>query len=1627
MHGRIFLSLIVATTLCLWGVDNASAQSEFGSGIGQSPPANTSLQSGRNTDYERHNQAIQNFNESINAINAGKLNTLAPIPDTMPQMPIGRPATVPYSPSILAPAAFVNPLYPPGIGFNPNVNYAVPNFAQSPNIRKFVDKLPGLGVQGCTLGTGVAPNVVGGTCNQNNLGQFIPIAMPDTATFTGGATYPASDYYQIGVAQYSRKMHSDLPATTLRGYYIMNDAATDPALGGTPQYLGPAILSRAYHPDKATAPGNTALGVLPIANGKPTRLKVTNHLPLSNTPQASLFLPVDGTLMGAGPGPKDLTGAACDYGTQICADYPQNRIAVHLHGGRTPWISDGTPYQWFTPANDPSPYHKGDSFQNVPDMVNNSGTPCAVGASGSATCFAPAVNDGTGTLYYSNEQSARLMFYHDHAVGITRLNVLAGLAAPYLLVDQIEDDLIDGTNASGVFGTAAPAKILPDNGGGVYRYGIPLVFQDKAFVNDVTTPPGAGFPANYLPTPKTLTNDPNWYAVTTFPSGVYPGGGSLWVGHEYMPIENIFDPTGNTPFGRWDYAPFLIPPAVPKNLTLPTPSIIPEAFGDTAVVNGTAFPYITLNSDPYRFRMLSAGNDRSLNLQLYSASVPTATVTFTGGGCTTLPIASTQVKSTGPNTGVITGITLLSPGVCTSAPTVTITDVAGHVPTTVATATATFLNGALTGAFTITNPGAGYLAGTICKGLGATVPPAGFTWQGLCTEVAMVPAAPNSAYPTWPIDGRDGGVPDPTTQGPVWIQIGNEAGLLARTALWPQQPIDYDYNRQNIPPQGVSSRALLLMGAMRADVIVDFSSYAANDFIIVYNDAPAPMPGFWTLNDYYTNDPDQTSVGGSVPTPPGFGPNTRTLMQIGFTGTHTSTLPSFFSSALPGFDRKSPIGAYLFPIPGPTPDGAGLTALNGMLPKAFALSQDHILVPQTLYNAAYGAGFATSDNYVQGIQETLALQVPTTVASLKAVPGGGYTVPPTIAIVGGGCTTTPTATAGLNPMGPVSLVTAGSGYTSTPTITFGPPLAGGVQATGVVELSGGIPTAITIVEPGSNYDTTATAVAPTCTISGGGGTGATCLVQLASAGLVGSITVTNPGAGCTSQPYAFFTAAPGDRGTGAAATVLLKGALVMTGKNITEGSDPDFGRVNIQLGSTPNALTPSVGAGPVIGIARYIDPPTEIVNNGEVTLWRFTHLGVDSHAVHVHLFDMQVINRVDYTNVIKPPYQDEIGWRDVIRTNPFEDIMVAFKPVAMVLPFPLPQSNRLLDPSTPVNSPTNFLPILPPLGVPAVAQVNNTVTNFGYEYVWHCHLLGHEENDMMRPIVFNILPVPTANGPAVAFNPTLGLYHVAIRRADNKIYVGTANVGGILNSDFAPLPTGTTATAPSIAWDPLHQKIIIANKGFATTNLWISSMNANGTGFSGWTMVAAGTTASPAIAWNSTTNQLQYSLLGAGNTAWVGSINYNGTTFSAPTQTALTGAVVASAPAMAIASTGTPGKIYLAARSTTLNRIIVNSITSDLLTQHGWSTFPTGTTALAVSAAWNGTTSKLELVEKGANSNNVFKAAVDAALGVFTGWTQVTGAVTTDVPAVGIDPALAPENIFTINGGNVSGYTTAAM
>jgi DNA-directed RNA polymerase specialized sigma24 family protein len=54
----------------------------------------------------------------------------------------------------------------------------------------------------------------------------------------------------------------------------------------------------------------------------------------------------------------------------------------------------------------------------------------------------PDPGPGSMTFFYTNQQSARLMFYHDHAYGITRLTVYAGEEAGYLISDPAEQYLI---------------------------------------------------------------------------------------------------------------------------------------------------------------------------------------------------------------------------------------------------------------------------------------------------------------------------------------------------------------------------------------------------------------------------------------------------------------------------------------------------------------------------------------------------------------------------------------------------------------------------------------------------------------------------------------------------------------------------------------------------------------------------------------------------------------------------------------------------------------------------------------------------------------------------------------------------------------------------------------------------------------------------------------------------------------------------------------------------------------------------------------------------------------------------------------------------------------------------------
>jgi spore coat protein A, manganese oxidase len=331
-----------------------------------------------------------------------------------------------------------------------------------------------------------------GPAAQNEIGQYVPLATKHSIKFAGA---PA-DLYNVGVTQFSQLMHPDLPGKT--DFFGYTDMFTFDR-----KYLAGAIVA---------------------TRGTPVLLTVTNLLPNRH------ILPVDPTIMA---GPNGL----------MVGDLPTNRIATHLHGGLTPWFSDGTPFQWFTPTG-----KHGESFMNVPGF--------------------PAL-PGTGTYYYPNDQSARLVWYHDHAIGITRLNAYAGIASAYIIIDDFETALVS-------------SGLLPD------LVGIPLVIQDKGFV-----------PRNIL------RQDPTWR---------WGDPGSLWYPHDYE--VTTFEGGATNQKGRWDWGPTVDEPSQGTQ-PLPKVSAIPEAFFDTIVINGGVYPKVSVPPKRVRFRLLNGSQARFYHLNLY--------------------------------------------------------------------------------------------------------------------------------------------------------------------------------------------------------------------------------------------------------------------------------------------------------------------------------------------------------------------------------------------------------------------------------------------------------------------------------------------------------------------------------------------------------------------------------------------------------------------------------------------------------------------------------------------------------------------------------------------------------------------------------------------------------------------------------------------------------------------------------------------------------------------------------------------------------------------------------------------------------------------------------------------------
>jgi FtsP/CotA-like multicopper oxidase with cupredoxin domain len=162
--------------------------------------------------------------------------------------------------------------------------------------------------------------------------------------------------------------------------------------------------------------------------------------------------------------------------------------------------------------------------------------------------------------------------------------------------------------------------------------------------------------------------------------------------------------------------------------------------------------------------------------------------------------------------------------------------------------------------------------------------------------------------------------------------------------------------------------------------------------------------------------------------------------------------------------------------------------------------------------------------------------------------------------------------------------------------------------------------------------------------------------------------------------------------------------------------------------------------GPVIILLngqKWSAPLSERSAVGSTEEWIVANLTMDTHPIHLHLVQFQLLNRQDFnmeeyqlrweelngtppldhpTKVLPvqpyltgppiPPDPNERGWKDTVRMNPNQvtRILVRFAPQDV--------------PVGAVSSGDNLYPFNPSVGP---------------GYVWHCHIIDHEDNEMMRP------------------------------------------------------------------------------------------------------------------------------------------------------------------------------------------------------------------------------------------------------------------------------------------------------
>ncbi|MBL8044923.1 MAG: multicopper oxidase domain-containing protein [Anaerolineales bacterium] len=399
----------------------------------------------------------------------------------------------------------------------------------------------------------VFAQIPGGTLNPAAVGKYatpllIPPVMPRAGTIrlAGGQN---ADYYEISMRQISQQiLPAGLPSTTVWGYGAVASANKR----GLLLHNAPSLTIEAK------------------AN-RPVRVKWINDLKDANGHYLPHLLPVDPTLHWANP-----AGGVAGRDTRPTFSETPGRYTgpvptvTHVHGAAGVGDeSDGYAEAWYLPA-----------ANNIPADYASNGTWYNFFHGKAAAQYGAAWGPGFATFQYPNRNRASTIWYHDHALGMTRLNVYAGPAGFYIIRGGVAGD---GAVLDTRFGTPAvlpgPApqendKFPPNK----TYYEIPIAIQDRSFNAD----------------------------------------GSLF----YPDTRAFFD----------EY----VGPFIPETDLAPIWN--PEFFGNMIMVNGNTWPFQTVEQRRYRFRFLNGCQSRFLILDF--ANIPGVEVWQIGneGGLLAAPV-----------------------------------------------------------------------------------------------------------------------------------------------------------------------------------------------------------------------------------------------------------------------------------------------------------------------------------------------------------------------------------------------------------------------------------------------------------------------------------------------------------------------------------------------------------------------------------------------------------------------------------------------------------------------------------------------------------------------------------------------------------------------------------------------------------------------------------------------------------------------------------------------------------------------------------------------------------------------------------------------------------------------------